>query len=150
MKSWLNGCLTFYPRPVLAFGYCRCLRLSLLSTCQHRNASRAISTSLPQPWSCCQASMFNWRNTPSKLCDFHSQSQGRCWYFRTALETLSTQIRGRVISLPRERKYWTFWSQDLTVDPLRRIYLTSRDLTSWSQLYRDNKSWFPRGPYFRE
>ena len=45
---------------------------------------------------------YNLRNTPSELCDFHSQSQGMCWYFRTALETLSTQIRGRVISLPRE------------------------------------------------
>ena len=29
------------------------------------------------------------------MCDFHSQSQGMCWYFRTALETLSTQIETR-------------------------------------------------------
>ena len=31
-----------------------------------------------------------------------------------------------------------FWSQNLTVD-LRRIYLTTRDLTVWSQQYRDDK-----------
>ena len=111
---------------------------SLLSTCHRKNSSRAISTSWPQPWSCGQASVYNWRNTPSELCDFHSQLQGRCWYFRTALGTLSTQIRGRVISLPRKRDYWTFWSQNLTVD-LHQIYLTTRDLTSWSQPYRDDK-----------
>ena len=111
---------------------------SLLSACQRRNLSPAISTSWPQPWSHGQVSGYNWRNTPSELCDFHSQSQGRCWYFRTAQETLSTQIRGRVISLPREREYWTFWSQNLTVD-LCQIYLTPRDLTSWSQPYRDDK-----------
>ena len=52
---------------------------------------RHSSTSWPQPWSRGQASAYNWRNTPSELCDFHSQSQGRCWYFRTALETLSAQ-----------------------------------------------------------
>ena len=34
---------------------------------------------------------------PSEMCDFHSQSQGMCWYFRTA-------DRGRVISLPREKR----------------------------------------------
>ena len=67
---------------------------SLLSTCQRRNSSPAISTSWPQLWSPGQASVYNWRNNPSELCDFHSQSQGRSWYFRTALETLSTQIAG--------------------------------------------------------
>ena len=77
---------------------------SLLSTRPRRNSSPAISTSWLQPRSRGQASAYNWRNTPSELCDFHSQSQGRCWYFRTALETLSMQIRGRVISLPRERE----------------------------------------------
>ena len=50
-----------------------------------------------------QASAYDWRNTPSELFDFHSQSQGRCWYVRTALETLSAQIGG-LISLPRERE----------------------------------------------
>ena len=102
----------------------------LLFTCHRRNSSPAISTSWLQPWSRGQASANNWRNTPSELCDFHSQSQGRCWYFRTALETLSTQIGGEWsapgISLPRERD---FLSQNLT----------TRDLTSWSQPYRDNK-----------
>ena len=72
--------------------------------CQRRNSSPAISTSWPQPWSRGQASAYDWRNTPSELCDFHSQSQGRCWYVRAAAETLSAQIRGRVISLPRERE----------------------------------------------
>ena len=67
---------------------------SLLSTCHRRNSSPAISTSWPQPWSRGQASAYNWRNTPSELRDFHSQSQGRWWYFRTALETLSMQIGG--------------------------------------------------------
>ena len=75
---------------------------SLLSTRQRRNSSPAISTSWPQPWS-------RGRNTPSELCDFHSQSQRRCWYFRTALEPLSTQIRGRVISLPRDRELLEFF-----------------------------------------
>ena len=112
---------------------------SLLSTCQHRNSSPAISTSWPQPWSRGQASAFDWQNTPSELCDFHSQSQGKCWYVRTALETLSTQIGGEwSISLPRERIIGPFWSQNLTVD-LRLIYLTPRDLTAWSQQYRDDK-----------
>ena len=34
---WLRSLLFFYPRPVLAFGYCRCLRLCVcvcLSVCQ--------------------------------------------------------------------------------------------------------------------
>ena len=78
--------------------------------------------------------------TTDELCDFHSQSQGMCWYFiRTALETLSTQIGGEWSASGAKRDYcWTFWSQNLTVD-LRRIYLTTRDLTSWSQPYRDDK-----------
>ena len=104
----------------------------------HRNSPPAISTSWPQPWSRGQASTYNWRNTSSELCDFHSQSQGRCCYFRTVLETLSTQIGGEWSAFRAKRDYWTFWSQNLTVD-LRRIYLTTRDLTSWSQPYRDDK-----------
>ena len=111
-----------YTWPESWTAYERHYTLSLLSTCQHRNSSLAISTSWPQLWSRGQASAYNWRNTPSELCDFHSQSEGMCWYFRTALETLSTQIWGRVISLLRKREYWTFWSQNLTVD-LCRIYL---------------------------
>ena len=38
----------------------------------------------------------------------------------------------------RKRIIWHFWSQNLKVD-LRRIYLTPRDLTVWSQQYRDDK-----------
>ena len=82
---------------------------SLLSTCHRKHSSPAISTSWSQPWSCGQASAYNWRNTPSELCDFHSQSQGRCWYFRTALETLSTQIGGEWSVSRAKRDYWTFW-----------------------------------------
>ena len=54
-----------------------------------------------------QASAYNWRNTPSELCDFHSQSQGRCWYVRTALETLSTQIGGEWSASRAIMNYWT-------------------------------------------
>ena len=82
---------------------------SFLSTRQRRNSSPAISTSWPQPWSRGQASVYNLRNTPSELCDFHSQSQGMCWYFRTALETISTQIQyGGEWSASRAiESYWT-------------------------------------------
>ena len=114
---------------------------SLLSTCHRKHSSPAISTSWPQPWSCGQASAYNWRNTPSELCDFHSQSQGRCWYFRTALETLSTQIGGEWSASRAKRDYWTFWESEFDSGStrLRRMYLTTRDLTSWSQPYRDDK-----------
>ena len=51
---------------------------TILSTCQRRNSSPAISTSWPQPWSrgqaSGQASAYDWRNTPSESFDFHSQS----------------------------------------------------------------------------
>ena len=115
-----NHDVTLYERH-----YTSCLH----STCHRKNSSLAISTSWPEPWSRGQASAYNWRNTPSELCDFHSQSQGRCWYFRTALETLSTQIGGE-------------WSEIFLVRIWQWIYLrylTTRDLTSWSQPYRDDK-----------
>ena len=54
-----------------------------------------------------QASAYDWRNTPSELFDFHSQSQGRCWYVRTALETLSTQIGGEWSASRAKENYWT-------------------------------------------
>ena len=54
-----------------------------------------------------QASAYDWRNTPSELCDFHSQSQGRCWYVRTALETLCTQIGGEWSASRAKENYWT-------------------------------------------
>ena len=49
---------------------------------------------------------------PSELCDFHSQPQGRCWYFRTALGTLSTQIGGEWSASRANRYYWTFWESE--------------------------------------
>ena len=96
---------------------------SLLSTCQRRNSSPAISTSWPRPWSRDQASVRHRRMTggtpPPKLFDFHSQSQGRCWYFRTTLEARRS---GESDQPPaRKRIIGPFWSQNLTVD-LRRIY----------------------------
>ena len=54
-----------------------------------------------------QASAYDWRNTPSELFDFHSQSQGRCWYVRTALETLCTQIGGEWSASRAKENYWT-------------------------------------------
>ena len=45
--------------------------------------------------------------TPPPNCDFNSQSQGRCWYFRTALETLSTQIGGEWSASGAKENYWT-------------------------------------------
>ena len=85
---------------------------SLLSTRQRRNSSPAISTlilaSAVITWSGIgQASAYDWRNTPSELCDFHSQSQGRCWHVRTALETLSTQIGGEWSASRAKENYWT-------------------------------------------
>ena len=68
-----------------------------------------------------QASAYDWRNTPSELCDFHSQSQGRYWYVRTALETLCTQIGGEWSASRAKENYWTLLESNLTVD-LRRIY----------------------------
>ena len=80
---------------------------SLLSTRQRKNSTPAISTSWPQPWSRGQASAYDWRNTPSELFDFRSQSQGRCWYVRTALETLSAQIGGEWSASRAKENYWT-------------------------------------------
>ena len=80
---------------------------SLLSTPQRRNSTPAISTSWPQPWSRGQTCAYNWRNTPSELCYFHSQSKGRCWYFWMALETLSTQIGGELSASRAIENYWT-------------------------------------------
>ena len=115
---------------------------SLLSTRQRRNSSLAISTSWPQPWSRDQASAYDWRNTPSELCDFHSQSQGRCWYVRTALGTLCTQIRGEWSACRAKENYWTLLESEFDSGSTSHlsVYLTPRDLTAWSQqLYRDDK-----------
>ena len=42
VKSHLKNCTRFYPRPVLAFGYCRCLRLCV-SLCVNHLLVRAIT-----------------------------------------------------------------------------------------------------------
>ena len=113
----------------------------LYSTCHGKHSSPVISTAWPQPWSRGQTSAYNWRNTPSELYDFHSQSQGRCWYFRTALETLSTQIGGECSSLPREKRLFDLLGQNLTVD-LRRMYFNNPGFDimiatiSWRQMHK--------------
>ena len=88
-----------------------------------------------------QASAYDWRNTPSELCDFHSQSQGRCWYVRTALETLSTQIGGEWSASRTKENYWTLLESEFDSGSTSHlfVYLTPRDLTAWSQQYRDDK-----------
>ena len=101
--------------------------------------SSALFSMTPQPWSRGQTSAYNWRNTPSELYDFHSQSQGRCWYFRTALETLSTQIGGECSSLPREKRLFDLLGVRIWQWIYVECILTTRDLTSWSQPYRDDK-----------
>ena len=89
-----------------------------------------------------QASAYDWRNTPSELCDFHSQSQGRCWYVRTALETLCTQIGGEWSASRAKENYWTLLESEFDSGSTSHlsVYLTPRELTAWSQqLYRDDK-----------
>ena len=58
------------------------------------------------------------------LFDFHSQSQGRCWYVRTALETLCTQIGGEWSASRAKENYWTLLESefDSGSTDLRRIY----------------------------
>ena len=89
-----------------------------------------------------QASAYDWRNTPSELCDFHSQSQGRCWYVRTALETLCTQIGGEWSASRAKENYWTLLESEFDSGSTSHlsVYLTPWDLTAWSQqLYLDDK-----------
>ena len=115
---------------------------SLLSTRQRRNSSPAISTSWPQPWSRDQASAYDWRDTTSELCDFHSQSQGRCWFVRTAPGTLCTQIGGEWSASRAKENYWILLESEFDSGSTSHlsVYLTPRDLTAWSQqLYRDDK-----------
>ena len=79
---------------------------------------------------------------PSELCDFHSQSQGRCWYVRTALETLCTQIGGEWSASRAKENYWTLLESEFDSGSTSHlsVYLTPRDLTAWSQqLYCDDK-----------
>ena len=89
-----------------------------------------------------QASAYDWRNTPSELFDFNSQSQGRCWYVRTALETLCTQIGGEWSASRAKENYRTLLESEFDSGSTSHlsVYLTPRDLTAWSQqLYRDDK-----------
>ena len=116
---------------------------SLLSTRQRRNSSPAISTSWPQPWSrgIGQVSAYDWRNTPSELFDFHSQSQGRCWYVRTALETLSTQIGGEWSASRAKENYWTFLESEFDSGSTSHLFDTpgfdSMIATiSWRQMHK--------------
>ena len=119
---------------------------SLLSTRQRRNSSPAISTSRPQPcvitWSGIgQVSAYDWRNTPSELFDFHSQSQGRCWYVRTALETLSTQIGGGWSASRVKENYWTLLESEFDSGSTAHLFDTpgfdSMIATiSWRQMHK--------------
>ena len=119
---------------------------SLLSTRQRRNSSPAISTSWPQPWSrgqasISQASAYDWRNTPSELFDFHSQSQGRCWYVRTTLETLSTQIGGEWSASRAKENYWTLLESEFDSGSTSHLFDTpgfdSMIATiSWRQMHK--------------
>ena len=84
---------------------------------------------------------YDWRNTPSELCDFHSQSQGRCWYVRTALETLSTQIGGEWSASRAKENYWTLLESEFDSGSTSHLFDTpgfdSMIATiSWRQMHK--------------
>ena len=88
-----------------------------------------------------QASAYDWRNTPSELFDFHSQSQGRCWYVRTALETLSTQIGGEWSASHAKENYWTLLESEFDSGSTSHLFDTpgfdSMIATiSWRQMHK--------------
>ena len=88
-----------------------------------------------------QASAYDWRNTPSELFDFHSQSQGRCWYVRTALETLSTQIGGEWSASRAKQNYWTLLESEFDSGSTSHLFDTpgfdSMIATiSWRQMHK--------------
>ena len=116
---------------------------SLLSTRQRSISGHFhIMASAVITWSGIgQACAYDWRNTPSELCDFHSQSQGRCWFVRTALETLSMQIGGEWSASRAKENYWTLLESEFDSGSTSHlsVYLTPRDLTAWSQQYHDDK-----------
>ena len=56
---------------------------------------------------------------------------------RTALETLSTQIRAEWSASRAKENYWTLLESEF--DSGSTSHLTPRDLTVWSQQYRDDK-----------
>ena len=78
---------------------------------------------------------------PSELCDFHSQSQGRCWYVRTALETLSTQIGGEWSATRAKENYWTLLESEFDSGSTSHLFDTpgfdSMIATiSWRQMHK--------------
>ena len=88
-----------------------------------------------------QASAYDWRNTPSESFDFHSQSQGRCWYVRTALETLSTQIGGEWSASRAKENYWTLLESEFDSGSTLHLFDTpgfdSMIATiSWRQMHK--------------
>ena len=115
---------------------------SLLSTRQRRISYPAISTSWPQPWSRGQASVRHPRMTggtppPNCVTSIHNR-RGNAGMLERHYKH-SPRRSGESDQPPaRKRIIGPFWSQNLTVD-IRRIYLTPRDLTAWSQQYRDDK-----------
>ena len=85
-----------------------------------------------------QASAYDWRNTPSELFDFHSQSQGRCLYVRTALETLSTQIGGEWSASRAKENYWTLLESEFDSGSTSHLFDTPSMIAtiSWRQLLK--------------
>ena len=98
---------------------------SLLSTCQRRNSSPAISTSWPRPWSRDQASVGHPRMTggtppPNCVTSIHNRRGDAGMLERH--QKHSARRSGESDQPPaRKRIIGPFWSQNLTVD-LRRIY----------------------------
>ena len=88
---------------------------SLLSTCQRRNSSPAIPHHGLSHDHVVRHPHITGGTPPSNCVTSIHNRRGGAGIL--------------MISLLREREYWTFWGQNLTVD-LRRIYLTIRDLTS--------------------
>ena len=88
-----------------------------------------------------QASAYDWQNTPSELCDFYSQSQGRWWYVRTALETLSMQIGGEWSASRAKENYWTLLKSEFDSGSTSHLFDTpgfdSMIATiSWRQMHK--------------
>ena len=88
-----------------------------------------------------QASVYDWRNTPYELCDFHSQSQGRCWYVRTSLETLSTQIGGEWSASRAKKNHWTLLESEFDSEFTSHLFDTPGfegmiATISWQQMHK--------------
>ena len=111
----------------------------LLSTCHRRNSSPAISTSSHDHGLSHDHLVRHPRTTgrtppPNCVTSIHNRRGGVGileWHKKH-----SPRRYGGEWSASQAKE--TIWSQNLTVD-LRRIYLTTRDLASWSQPYHDDK-----------